>query len=139
MVLPLSEISQFHLISDRILVIAGAVCAKKCWLILKINGANRNIAFQKLMFLSTYVLIKKNLQTAIRNLSYTYLFTSRYANKSVRHAAYCQYVMGNHGHVGARHQVVIPLCWVCAIRGKKHQFQLKYLKSTTSPGLKRYF
>ena len=89
---------------------------------------------------SVYICIdKKNLQTAIRNLSYTYLFTSRYANKSVRHAAYCQSVMGNHGHVGARHQVVIPLCWVCAIRGKKHQFQLKYLKSTTSPGLKRYF
>ena len=82
---------------------------------------------------------KENLQTAIRNLSYTYLFTPRYANKSMPHAAYCQYMMGNYGRVGARNQVVIPSCCVCAICEKKHQFQLKYFKSTTSPGLKRYF
>ena len=59
---------------------------------------------------------KKNLQTAIRNLSNTYVFTPRYANKSMQHAAYRQYVMWKHGHVGARCRLVIPSCCVCAIR-----------------------
>ena len=59
---------------------------------------------------------KDNLQTAIRNLSNTYVFTPRYANKSMRHAAYRQYMMWKHGHVGARRRVVIASCCVCAIR-----------------------
>ena len=37
---------------------------------------------------------KENLQTAIRNLSYTSVFKPRYANKSMPHPAYCQYMMG---------------------------------------------
>ena len=59
---------------------------------------------------------KENLQTAIRNSSDTYVFTPRYANRSMWHAAYRQYVMWKHGHVGGRCQVVIPSCCVYTIR-----------------------
>ena len=58
---------------------------------------------------------RENLQTAIGNLSDIYVFTPRYANKSMQHAAYHQYVMRKHGHVGARRRVDIPSCCVCTI------------------------
>ena len=58
---------------------------------------------------------RENLQTAIGNLSDIYVFTPRYANKSMQHAPYHQYVMQKHGHVGARRWVDIPSCCVCTI------------------------
>ena len=73
-------------------------------------------SFRLFMLQSKTIIDKENLQTAIRNLSHTYVFTPRYPNKSMQHAAYCQYVMWKHGHVGARRRMVIPSCCVCAIR-----------------------
>ena len=113
MILPLFKNSQVHLSNGRILIIAGAVCAKKCRKILKIDVVNRNVPCQK-RFVNMCI-DKENLQTAIRNLSDTYVFTPRYASKSMRHAAYRLYVMWKHRHVVARRRVVIPSCCVCAI------------------------
>ena len=59
---------------------------------------------------------QENVQTAIRNLSDSFVFTPMYENNAMRHAAYRQYIMWQHGHVGARKRIVIPSCCVVAIR-----------------------
>ena len=41
-----------------------------------------------------------NLATVIRSLADTYVFTPTYDNWAMRHAAYRQYVMWIHGHLG---------------------------------------
>ena len=57
-----------------------------------------------------------NLATVIRSLADTYVFTPVYNNKEMRHAAYRQYIMWQHGHLGKGHCKVIPSCCVCKIR-----------------------
>ena len=58
---------------------------------------------------------RENIQTAIRNLADTFVFTPMYENNAMRHAAYRHYVMCQHGHLGSGRQLVIPYCYVWAI------------------------
>ena len=43
---------------------------------------------------------RENIQTAIRNLADIFVFTPMYENKVMRNAAYRQYFMWQHGHLG---------------------------------------
>jgi len=66
--------------------------------------------------LKNICLYKENVETAIRSISSIYVFQPKYDNRSMRHAAYRQYVMWQGGHVTARKRIVIPSCCVLAIR-----------------------
>ena len=48
-----------------------------------------------------------NPATVITSLADTYVFTSQYDNRVMRHAAYRQYVMWQHGHLARGHRKVI--------------------------------
>ena len=69
---------------------------------------------------------KENVQTSIRNLSDSFVFTPMYENNAMRHAAYRQYIMWQHGHVGAKKRIVIPSCCVLEIRRAYPSPQNKY-------------
>ena len=56
-----------------------------------------------------------NLEVAIRSRSDIYVAAPRYDNASMRHTGYCQFVMWQHGPLGAGNRVVIPSCAVNAI------------------------
>ena len=84
--------------------------------------ANENNCCMQLMCRSLTLIFKnisldiENIQTAIRNLADTFVFTPMYENKAMRHAAYRQYVMWQHGHLGSGRWLVTPSCCVWAIR-----------------------
>ena len=67
------------------------VCCKE-WRLCR----SRTSAFQNIY------LDSDNLATAIRSLADTYIFTPIYDNRAMRHAAYRQYIMWIHGHLGER-------------------------------------
>ena len=57
---------------------------------------------------------RENIQTSIHNFADTFAFTSMFDNKAMCHAAYRQYVMWQHGHLGSGRRIVIPLWRVWA-------------------------
>ena len=71
---------------------------------------SRTNAFQNICIES------QNLQTSIRSLADTYVFTPLHTNKGMRHAAYRQFIMWRHGHLGRGYRKVIPSCCVTEIR-----------------------
>ena len=71
---------------------------------------SRTSAFQNIC------LDSDNLAIAIRSLADTYIFTPIYDNRAMRHAAYRQYIMWIHGHLGKGHQKVIPSCCIWKVR-----------------------
>ena len=52
------------------------------------------------MVFGNICLDSENLATVIRSLADTYVFTPTYDNQAMRHPAYRQYVMWQHGHLG---------------------------------------
>ena len=58
---------------------------------------------------------RENIQTSIHNFADTFAFTSMFDNKAMCHAAYRQYVMWHHGHLGSGRRIVIPLWRVWAV------------------------
>ena len=66
----------------------------------------------------------------------TYLFTATYDNRALRHAAYRQYVMWIHGHLGKGQRKVIPSCCVRkhypSPNGQYTSFKEHYIRKKTT-------